>query len=211
MRAEGRWRSVADLARRADLDRGDLQALAGADALSVLVGSRHLAAWEVAGIPAPLPLVPDAAGGRPPPSLPIPGEGQSIVSDYASLGLTLRRHPLALLRGHLVRRRLLSAREIDAVPAGRLVSTAGLVVNRQRPASANSVTFVTLEDETGHVNLVVWKRVAERQRKVLLGARLLGVMGEIQRESGVTHLVARRLRDYSDLLGGLVFRSRDFR
>jgi len=143
--------------------------------------------------------------------LPVPSEGGSIAADYASLGLTLRRHPLALLRGHLRRRRLLSAQEVGAVPAGEVVGTAGLVVNRQRPASANSVTFVTLEDETGYVNLVVWKRVAERQRKVLLGARLLGVVGEIQRESGVTHLVAGRLRDYSALLGDLVTHSRDFR
>ena len=97
------------------------------------------------------------------------------------------------------------------MPPGRLVSTAGLVVNRQRPASANSVTFVTLEDETGYVNLVVWKRVAERQRNALLSSRLLGVMGEIQRESGVTHLVARQLRDYSCLIGSLVTRTRDFR
>ena len=91
------------------------------------------------------------------------------------------------------------------------MSTAGLVITRQRPASANSVTFVTLEDETGYVNLVVWKRVAERQRKALLASRLLGVVGEIQRESGVTHLVARQLRDYSNLVGSLVARSRDFR
>jgi len=209
-RAAGPWRSGADLARRANLERGDLQALAGADAMAGFAGNRHLAAWEVAGIHRPLPLVPDSAERPPLPLLPAPTEGQSIVADYASLGLTLRSHPLALLRGHLRRRRLLSAREVDTVPAGQIVSTAGLVVNRQRPASANSVTFVTLEDETGHVNLVVWKRVADRQRKVLIGARLLGVVGEIQRESGVTHLVASRLRDYSELLGGLVSRSRDF-
>ena len=104
----------------------------------------------------------------------------------------------------------MTAAQVAEAPPGRVVHTAGLVVNRQRPASANSVTFVTLEDETGYVNLVVWKRIADRQRKALLGARLLGVVGEIQRESGVTHLVARQLRDYSALLGGLVTRSRDF-
>jgi error-prone DNA polymerase len=139
-----------------------------------------------------------------------PAEGASIAADYASLGLSLRRHPLAVLRGQLQRRCLLSAAEVGSTPAGRVVWTAGLVVTRQRPASANTVTFVTLEDETGYVNLVVWKGIAERQRKALLGARLLGVEGEIQRESGVTHLVARRLRDYSSLLGGLITRSRDF-
>ena len=125
--------------------------------------------------------------------------------------MTLRRHPLSLLRGHLKQRRLLCARDVNRAPPGRVVSTAGLVVNRQRPASANSVTFVTLEDETGYVNLVVWKRVAERQRTALLASRLLGAVGEIQRESGVTHLVVRQLRDYSGLIGTLVTQTRDFR
>jgi error-prone DNA polymerase len=204
------WHSVTDLAQRAGLDRADLQALAGADALSGISGNRHQAAWQVAGIREPPPLLASPSVAEAFPLLPSPGEGEAIVADYASLGLTLRRHPLSLLRRHLERRRLLCARDVNKAPAGQMVSTAGLVVNRQRPASANSVTFVTLEDETGYVNLVVWKRVAERQRQALLASRLLGVVGEIQRESGVTHLVARQLRDYSELIGGLVTRTRDF-
>ncbi|MEA3274418.1 MAG: error-prone DNA polymerase [Pseudomonadota bacterium] len=211
VRTEETWRSVADLARRAALDRSDLQALAAADALAGLAGNRHLAAWQVAGILPARPLVPAPVAPEALPLLPVPGEGEAIAADYASLGLTLRRHPLALLRGQLRRRRLLCAAEVGAAAPGSVVSTAGIVVNRQRPSSANNVTFVTLEDETGYVNLVVWKRVADRQRKALLGAGLLGVVGEIQRESGVTHLVVRQLRDYSALLGGLVTRSRDFR
>lgn len=210
-RGEDGWCSVDDLARRAGLDRRALRALAGADALIGLTGNRHRAAWQVAGIREPLPLLASPSDSGALPLLPSPGEGEAIAADYASLGLTLRRHPLALLRNQLERRRLLCARDVNRTPPGRLVSTAGLVVNRQRPASANSVTFVTLEDETGYVNLVVWKRVAERQRNALLSSRLLGVMGEIQRESGVTHLVARQLRDYSGLIGGLVTRTRDFR
>ena len=157
-----------------------------------------------------MPLAPPPEEPQTLPLLAPPTEGDAIVADYASLGLTLRRHPLALLRGHLARRRLLSAREIGQSSAGRRVATAGLVINRQRPASANRVTFVTLEDETGFVNLVIWRQVAERQRAILLGARLMGVEGEIQREAGVTHLVARRLLDYSGLLGGLTTKSRDF-
>ncbi len=204
------WRSVADLTRRGGLGRSDLQALAGADALAGLAGNRHLAAWAVAGISVPASLVPAIDAPGPVPLLPPPSEGEAIVADYASLGLTLRRHPLALLRWHLTRRRLLCAREVGEIPPGRLVRTAGLVINRQCPAAANSVTFITLEDETGHINLVLWQRVAERQRSVLLGSRLLGVIGEVQRESGVTHLVVKRLRDYSGLLGGLIARSRDF-
>ena len=210
-RTAGPWRSVTDLARRAALDRGDLKALAGADALVGLAGNRHLAAWQVAGIQPDLPLAPAREGPGPLPLLAPPGEGEAIAADYASLGLTLRRHPLALLRGQLTRRRLLSAAEVGTAPPGGLISAAGLVVNRQRPGSAHNVTFVTLEDETGYVNLVVWQALAERRRKVLLGARLLGVTGKVQRESGVTHLIARRLVDYSALLNGLVTRSRDFR
>jgi error-prone DNA polymerase len=136
------------------------------------------------------------------------------VADYASLGLSLRRHPLALLRERLAALRLLSAREVGEVQAGSRVATAGLVINRQRPASANNVTFVTLEDETGQVNLVVWRRIAERQRRALLGSQLLAVYGEVQREAGVTHVIAEGLVDYSPLLGtlleGLVTVSRDF-
>ena len=209
-RAAGPWGSVSELARRADLDRGDLRALAAADALAGFAGNRRLAAWQVAGIARPLPLAPTPAEPRALPLLPPPSEGEAIVGDYASLGLTLRRHPLALLRGHLKRRHLLCAREVGEAPAGAKVATAGLVINRQRPGTASGVIFATLEDETGFVNLVVWSQVFERHRAALLGARLLGVEGEIQREAGVTHLVARRLRDYSGLLGGLMTKSRDF-
>jgi error-prone DNA polymerase len=192
------------------LQRKDLQALAAAGALEGLAGNRHQVVWQVLGLQPPLPLFQGTAEQQVLPMLPPPSEGQRILADYASLGLTLGRHPLALLRRHLARRRLLSAAVVNATERGRLVRTAGLVINRQRPASANNVTFVTLEDETGHVNLVVWKRQAEQQRTILLGARLLGVIGKVQRESGVVHVVVRHLLDFSELLGGLVTRSRDF-
>jgi error-prone DNA polymerase len=213
------WSSLADLIERGRLDRSDLKALAGADALAGLAGNRHRAAWAVSGLTTFGRADPESAQGAlslPPPredALPLlraPSEGREIVADYASLGLTLRRHPVALLRARLAAHRLLTAREIAEVPSGSRVATAGLVINRQRPASANQVTFVTLEDETGHVNLVVWRRIAERQRAALLGSRLMAVFGEIQREAGVTHLIAERLADYSSLLGGLVTVSRDF-
>ena len=209
-RSAGLWASVSDLAQRSALNRRDLKALAAADALAGLVGNRHLAAWQVAGLEPPLPLAPAAVDSEDLPLLAPPSEGEAIAADYANIGLTLHRHPLALLRPELSRRRLLSARQVGETEAGMWVTTAGLVINRQRPASANNVTFVTLEDETGYVNLVVWKRIAERRRSVLLGARLLKVAGKIQRESGVTHLVASGMEDYSHLLGGLVTRSRDF-
>jgi len=208
-RAAGPWQSVDDLRNRARLGQRDLKALAGADALAGLVGNRHFAGWQVALRQEPLPLAP-AVSESALPLLPQPTEGEEVVADYASLGLSLRRHPLALLRPRLTALKLVSASEVQQAAPGARVRVAGLVINRQRPASANKVTFVTLEDETGHVNLVVWKRLAERRRAALLGARLLGVSGEIQRVSGVTHLVAKALIDYSELLGGLLVSARDF-
>ena len=209
-RAAGDWQSVDDVRLRAELDQRDLKALAGADALAGLVGHRHRASWFAARRQEPLPLAPAVAESALPP-LPKPSEGEEIVADYASLGLSLRRHPLAVLRPRLSALGLKTARDVQCAEPGSRLRVAGLVINRQRPASANNVTFVTLEDETGHVNLVVWKQLAERRRTVLLGASLLGVEGAIQRESGVTHLIAKGLMDYSELLGGLVINARDFR
>ncbi|MBK1630984.1 error-prone DNA polymerase [Thiohalocapsa halophila] len=220
-RTDPGWQTLDELRAQARLGKRDLKALAGADALAGLAGNRHQAGWRVArqdvvaGTPLPQPGA-QASLALPPPAepalplLPKPTEGRDIVADYASLGLSLRRHPLALLRQRLTDLGLGSAQDLEAADPGQQVRTAGLVINRQRPASANNVTFVTLEDETGQVNLVVWKQLAERQRRTLIGARLMGVQGEIQREAGVTHLVAKQLMDYSQLLGGLVITSRDF-
>ena len=212
-RRERRFASVQDLAKRAALDRRDLEALAAAGALAALSGNRHLAFWEVAGTEQPLPLAPAPARagnieeGRP--LLAAPTEGQSIVADYSSVGLTLGRHPMALLRERL-RKRLLSAADLKCVAHGKWVRTAGIVLMRQRPQSASGVTFVTLEDETGQVNLLVWESVGREQRRALVESRLLEAYGELQREEGVTHLIARELVDRSALLGELLTRSRDF-
>ena len=212
-RRERRFESVQDLAKRSALDRRDLEALAAASALAALSGNRHLAFWEVAGTEQPLPLAPapSRAGnieeGRP--LLAAPTEGQSIVADYSSVGLTLGRHPMALLRERL-RKRLLSAADLKCVAAGKWVRTAGIVLMRQRPQSASGVTFITLEDETGQVNLLVWESVGREQRRAMVESRLLEVYGELQREEGVTHLIARELIDRSALLGELLTRSRDF-
>jgi error-prone DNA polymerase len=213
-RMERRFESVQDLGRRASLDRSDLEALAAAGALSALSGNRHLAYWEVAGTERSLPLAPQAerAGsleeGRP--LLEAPTEGQRIVADYASVGLTLGRHPMALLRDQLLRNGLLSAGDLSCVAHGRVVRTAGIVLMRQRPQSANGVTFLTLEDESGQVNLIVWESVGREQRRAMLESRLLEVQGELQRQEGIMHVIARRLIDRSSLLGELLTRSRDF-
>jgi error-prone DNA polymerase len=210
-RTAGAFVDAADLAERAALDRRDLEALAAADALSVLAGHRHRAVWQVSGVERALPLLPAATAAQEGmPLLRAPREGQEIVADYFSTGLTLRRHPLALLRDALARRGVIPNQELWEQPDGRSVTAAGLVITRQRPGSASGVTFVTMEDETGYVNLIVWKRVAEAQRAALLESRLLLVRGKLQREGDVLHVIAHRLTDLSALLGDLTVASRNF-
>ncbi len=210
-RRGGAFGSVPELAERAQLGRGELDVLAGSGALESLAGNRHLAHWDAAGVEKPTPLLgqPRIAEGIP--MLKAPTEGQEVLADYRHLGLSLRRHPLALLRDRLTSVGLQTAGDVLQFPNGAVVQAAGLVITRQRPSSASGVIFVTIEDETGYLNLVVWERVAERQRQVLLGATLLGVHGEVQREGAVVHIVARQLSDHSGLLGELPTRSRDFR
>ncbi|GAP36874.1 error-prone DNA polymerase [Piscinibacter sakaiensis] len=211
-RREAPFADVEDLARRARLDRRELQALADADALRGLGGHRHRAAWAVAGIDTTAPaLLGDAAAADPLADLAPPSEGEDLLADYRSLGLTLNRHPLALLRPRLEALRVQTAAELQALPDGRIARACGLVTHRQRPQTAKGTIFVTLEDDTGAVNVIVWPAVAEAQRTALIGARLLTVHGRWQREGEVTHLVAARLVDHTPLLQGLVSRSRDFR
>jgi error-prone DNA polymerase len=210
-RAQSAFRDVNDLARRAALDRRDLAALAAAGTLAGLAGHRHRARWAVAGVEPSLPLLEDAPIAEAAPILRPPTEGQDIVADYQSLGLTLRRHPLALLRARLGQRRLASSAQVRTLAHGQSVRTAGIVTGRQHPSTANGVIFVTLEDEFGQTNVIVWNSVSKRQRRELLHAQLLGVIGEVQREGEVLHVVAKQLEDHSALLGKLVTRSRDFR
>ena len=190
------------------LDRKNLRALAAAGALQSLVGHRRLAHWAAAGAARRAPL--DAPALESLPELPAAGEGAEIIADYASLGLTLGRHPLALLRRRLRRLRLSDSAALRELPHGAAAAVAGLVTCRQRPDTASGVVFVTLEDEYGNVNVVVWNRLVERQRRELLGSRLLGVHGRIERDGEVVHLVAQRLVDHSALLGPLATASRDF-
>jgi error-prone DNA polymerase len=208
-RKERLFTSTEDLARRAGLDRKDLSALAAADALASLSGHRREALWETLAVDAPTRLELPAKHVDPPP-LAVPTEGQEIVGDYASMGLTLRRHPLALLRERLARRNIKSATEVAGSRHGQMIRAAGIVTCRQRPATASGVIFVTLEDETGYVNLVVWNDLADRQRRELIGSRLLAVHGEVQRSGDVVHILARRLHDLSPLLGRLATSSHDF-
>ena len=173
------------------------------------MGHRRESLWGTLAVDAPtqleLPALPEA-----PPALAVPTEGEEIVGDYQTLGLTLRRHPLALLRERLRRQRIRSSEDVAHSRNGQLIRTAGIVTCRQRPATASGVIFVTLEDEAGHVNVIVWNDLAERQRRELIGSRLLAVHGEVQRQGSVVHILARRLEDMSALLGRLDTSSHDF-
>ncbi|HLF11082.1 MAG TPA: error-prone DNA polymerase, partial [Gammaproteobacteria bacterium] len=184
---------VQDLAERAGLGSKDLGALASSGALQKLASHRHRARWDVAGVERPTALLTQVRFVEGAPILRRPTEGEDIAADYRYLGVSLGSHPLALLRPRLTAAGLSAARSVAEMAHGARVTTAGLVITRQRPSSAAGVTFVTLEDETGYLNLVVWERLAQRARKVLLGASLLGVEGTVQREGGVLHVIAERL------------------
>jgi len=208
------FQSTQDLAMRCQLDAGDLKTLASADALQSLSGHRRQQVWDASALkPAPellkgVPTDEDVLLLQPAP------EGEEVTFDYASLGLTLRSHPLQILREQLSKKKLLTAAQMRDYPSGRLVRACGIVTMRQRPQTAKGVVFVTLEDETGSVNVIVWKAVKEQFRQEVYQSRLLAVYGVWQRdeESGgeVRHVIAKRLVDLTHMLGELATTSRDF-
>ncbi|WP_415628174.1 error-prone DNA polymerase [Pseudomonas guariconensis] len=210
-RARQPWRDVEDLCLRAELDSRARARLADAGALRALARDRHQARWQVAAVQAQLPLFAQVeAAPEVAVELPVPSVAEDLFADYATLGTTLGPHPLALLRRNLRALGCRSSAELADVEHGDSIAVAGVVVGRQRPQTASGVTFVTLEDEHGMVNVVVWRDLAERQRRALVGSQLLKVSGRLEQEQGVRHLIARRLEDISPLLQGLDVRSRDF-
>ena len=211
VRAIALFTSVDDLVRRAELSTQETQALARANALLGLTGHRRQAAWQVAGMLPTTRLLKDAPLPDDGIALPQASEGQEIVADYQSLGLTLNRHPLALLREKFRKMNLSTAQEMKSFANGKLARTTGLVTVRQRPPTASGTMFVTLEDETGVTNVIIWPALLEKQRKEILNAYLMTVYGIWQREGEVTHLIAKRVVDHSAMLGELTTKSRDFR
>ncbi|MEW8441955.1 MAG: OB-fold nucleic acid binding domain-containing protein, partial [Candidatus Thiodiazotropha taylori] len=209
-RKQNAFNDVGELANRAKLHRADLQALASADALQGFSGDRYRAQWQVSGVEQPLPLFQEYHTETTEVMLPKPDEREEIIADYASSGVSLRRHPVALLRARLEKRRVRTAQALWSVRNGAVARTAGLVIGRQRPGTASGVIFVTLEDETGQANIIVWPKIAEAQRKPLLQSQLLIVSGIVQQQDGVLHLIAGRLEDRTDWLGELETKSRDF-
>jgi error-prone DNA polymerase len=208
-REQAAFIDVADLCRRAYLDSRQSGLLADAGALRALAGHRHRARWAVAGVEPQRPLfgeVPEQEEIH----LPLPTIEQNMLADYAMTGTTLGPHPLKLLRAQLRARRCLGWVDLQGLPHGRRVRTAGLVTLRQKPGTASGVIFMSLEDEDGTTNVVVWHDLAVRQRRVLLASRLMMVEGRLEAESGVQHLIAHRLEDLSPLLGTMAVSSRDF-
>ncbi|MBU6415798.1 MAG: error-prone DNA polymerase [Xanthomonadaceae bacterium] len=210
-RVQHPFNDVTDLCRRAGLDARQRALLADAGALRGLAGHRHRARWGIAGVESPKPLFADApAVAEAAVALPLPTRAEDVRADYALTGTTLGPHPLSFLRALLARRRCRRSAELKRCGNGAQVRTAGLVTLRQRPQTASGVIFMTLEDEDGMTNVVVWNDLARRQRRELLESRLLAVEGRLESRHGVQHLIAERLHDWTALLGELDTRSRDF-
>jgi error-prone DNA polymerase len=211
-RRAGVFQSVVDLKRRAKLDRDDLEALSAADTLSALSGHRHKTHWAVMAVKEAHPLLgdehsptEDGALATAPPSMT-----ENVLFDYQSTGLTLRTHPLALLRQQSPFDRCRKQSELITMGNRRFVRTAGLVTCRQRPGTASGVVFLTLEDETGNINVVVWPGIQEQFRAALMTAQLLLIKGTVESRDGVTHVIASALYDHSHALSHLAVKSRDF-
>jgi error-prone DNA polymerase len=208
-RGERLYGSVDELWRRTCAPPAALERLAEADAFQSLNLERRAALWAIRGLrDEVLPLFAAADDGRAPqpeivepavPIVPMP-DGRNVVEDYASVGLTLRQHPVAFLRGELRPRAIIPCADLSTRRDGQPVTVSGLVLVRQRPGTATGVIFITIEDETGIANLIVWSSLFERQRRIVLSASMLGCRGRVQREGDVIHVVAEQLEDLSALL-----------
>jgi len=204
------FENVEDLVARTHLRKQDLEALAAADALKGFARHRHLAWWQVSGLEPSMALFETLRFQEPEPMLRKPQEGEDIVADYAHVGLSLRRHPVALVRARLCALGVSQACDLQNMRNNAAVRVAGLVTCRQRPGTASGVIFITLEDETDYVNVIVWPNVFNKHRKILLGARLLMVTGTVQRQGEVRQVIARRLGDLSTWVRELTISPRDF-
>ncbi|RYG15612.1 MAG: error-prone DNA polymerase, partial [Caulobacteraceae bacterium] len=200
---------LEDLRLRAQLPPAALDRLAEADAFGSLKLSRRQGMWAAKGAPpassAPLfeAMGLNEADGQPPEALPKLTQAEEVVGDYQSIRLSLKGHPVAFLRKRMRRAGAMTAVEYQSVREDRRVAVGGVVLVRQRPGSAKGVVFLTLEDETGVANLVLWPDVFERLRPVAMGARLVLARGRVQRAEGVSHLVVEDLIDWTPMLRDL--------
>lgn len=209
-RQEKNFSDIHDLHRRVILNKKESQALAAADALFSLAGDRHQASWQALGLMQQQGLFENQPPpSAPPPPLPEPSEAENIIHDYAQTGLSLRRHPMALLRHHCQRRRWLSSNRVNRSANHQRAHVAGIVINRQHP-NAGGTIFITLEDEYGHINVVIWERVVQQYTSAVTQGKLLAVAGTLERDGQLVHLIAEKIDDYSHWLGRLDIKSRDF-
>ena len=212
-RGDTLYSSAEEIQRRAGVGRGALDRIGDADGFASLGSTRREGLWEVKGLGAaalPLFAAADERAGRLQrealePAVPLApmGEGAEVVEDYRASGLSLRAHPLAFLRDELRARKMISCEELQSVKDGRWINLAGVVLVRQKPGSAKGVMFITLEDETNVANLVVWTKIFEANRRTILGASMMGVRGQVQREGEVIHVIAQRLEDLSPMLASV--------
>jgi len=216
MAARGQgYASVRDLWRRSGLSRGAIERLADADAFRSIGLDRREALWQVRALDAAAPAdaLPLFAGfgsvdpqDEPETILPVMPEGEHVIQDYRHLSLSLKGHPVAFVRRELARLGVIACRDLEAVGNGARASVAGLVVVRQRPGSAKGVVFMTIEDETGIANAIVWPKMMEKYRAIILGARFVRLFGHVQTADGVTHIVVRHAQDVTPMLAALAER-----
>jgi error-prone DNA polymerase len=210
VREQAPFTDINELLQRVKINKKEREALAAADALRGLSGNRHQASWQALGVEqhndllAGTTALPEATA-----MLPVPSEGQDIVADYQSTGLTLRRHPLALLRPNFERHGWRSSQGLEDCTHHSYVQVVGLVINRQHP-NAGGTIFITLEDEFGCSNIVVWSHVVQRFQKAVVHGRLLMIEGQIEKEGIVIQVVANQIHDFTPWLGKLQTSSRDF-
>lgn len=201
--------NVDDLVMHAALQQDDVTHLARADALKPLTGHRRNALWETLGVHQAAPILANVKRKEYQPDLFAPTEAQEIIADHATMQLSLRRHPLELLRPRFSKK-IINSEELKSTRQGQLVRVVGIVSCKQKPSTSRGVIFMTLEDEKGLMNVVIWESIAEIHRLEVLHARLLAVYGTIDRKRDVIHVLAIRLVDKSHLLGKLQLHSRDF-
>jgi error-prone DNA polymerase len=213
-RADGPFQSVPDLARRAHLGRPVLELLSDADAFGSLALDRREALWQSlaqARSPDALPLFAAVEDDEPPVALPPLSPFEQVIADYQAVGLSLKGHPVAFYRAQLDRLGATPAERLATLPHDRRVTVAGIVLMRQRPSTAKGVTFCTLEDETGTINLVFWQRTWERFYTVARRSPAWVARGVLEQKGGVVHVIVTGLEDFSATLAALGTRSRDFR
>ena len=211
-RADMAYESVEELHRRSRVTAGALERLAEADAFTCMGQSRRQALWEVRALAdTELPLFAQQESFAEPETPITPMKpGREVVEDYRSVGLSLRRHPVTFVRHELDRMGASTATRLESERDGISVTVAGIVLVRQKPGSAKGVMFITIEDETGHANLIIWPKIFEKQRRIILSAGMIACHGKLQREAGVTHVIADRLTDLSGLLRSVGDRDDDF-